>query len=124
MQVTQPVHSCQSCFNLLFSYFGFSIDKVLALPWSEVGCVPFYLGQGKLSSVPCSCLFYSTHQYCTFNFLELCCCSSSLRQHYKLKGSALSRALATLLTDVCFLVTVALEEGVPWTVLETEALCF
>lgn len=120
------MHSCQNSFNLFFSYLGFSIHNVLALP--EMGrnglCSISLRAREALSSAPCSCLFYSSHQYCTFIFLELCCCFSSQGQHYKLKGSALSAALATLLTDVCFSVTVMLEEGVPWTVLETEALHF
>lgn len=40
--------TCALMLELLFSYFGFSIHNVLALPWSEVGCVPFYLGHGKV----------------------------------------------------------------------------
>lgn len=35
-------------------------------------------------------------------------------------SKTMKAALIILMTDVCFLVTVTLEEVVPWTVLETE----
>jgi len=60
------------------------------------------------------------HQSCAFGTPELTRCLSSPGQCYSFKGSTASPAAATSLPDVCFVVAVMLEEGVPCTVLETE----
>lgn len=101
--------SCQNSFRLFYYYLRFSMHIALALPWPEMGCVPLHSGQGKLLSA-LFLLFYSSYQHCSCRFLELCCCPSSPDQHHKLKTTR--AALVTLMTDVCFLVTDTLEEGV------------